>query len=431
MHRSITHVFFFASVLFITLTLGSCNENDKKNQSSTTKADSAQVKVEPIVKYNFTFNDFIVDTGRVANGESFGALMPKYGISQEQVFKVTSETDSIFSVKKVKPGQLFTVLSIQKDTIKVPQYFIYEIDAIDYMVYSFVDSVQSYRAQKDFETHTLEAGGVITSSLWNAFMDNGLSANLVMEMAKLFAWRIDFFDLKKDDKFKLIYDMNWVEGTYVGIPTIQAVLFQHNKKDYYMFRYFTDSVTSSYYTELGESMKRALLSAPLEYTRISSKFSNSRLHPVLKIYRPHHGVDYAAPKGTEVVATGDGVVIFAGSAGQAGNMVKIKHSVGDIETKYLHLSKFGPGIKKGVKVMQGQKIGEVGSTGISTGAHLDYRVFIGGKPVDPLSIDLPSGEPLKDSALIKFKAYIEPLKFKLDSIPAVITSAQSKNDTIK
>jgi murein DD-endopeptidase MepM/ murein hydrolase activator NlpD len=152
---------------------------------------------------------------------------------------------------------------------------------------------------------------------------------------------------------------------------------------------------------------------------------------VLKIYRPHHGVDYAAPKGTEVVATGDGEVIFAGSAGQAGNMVKIKHAVGNIETKYLHLSKFGPGIKKGVKVMQGQKIGEVGSTGISTGAHLDYRVFINGKPVDPLSIDLPSGEPLKDSVLVKFNTFIAPLKLKLDSIPAIISTSQIKNDSIK
>ena len=152
---------------------------------------------------------------------------------------------------------------------------------------------------------------------------------------------------------------------------------------------------------------------------------------MLKIYRPHHGVDYAAPKGTEVVATGDGEVIFAGSAGQAGNMVKIKHFVGNIETKYLHLSKFGPGIKKGVKVMQGQKIGEVGSTGISTGAHLDYRVFINGKPVDPLSIDLPSGEPLKDSVLVKFNTFIAPLKLKLDSITAIISTSQIKNDSIK
>lgn len=411
--------------------MSNCSNVANKKVNSTS-LDSASIEVvEPIIKYGFVFNDFIVDTGVVASGESFGTIMPKYGITQAQVYQVTTETDSVFSVKKVKPGHLFTVLSIMKDTVKVPQYFIYEIDPIDYMVYSFVDSIKSYRIQKEYETHTLEAGGVITSSLWNAFMDNDLSANLVMEMAKLYAWRIDFFDLKKEDYFKLIYTMKWVEGAYVGKPTIEAVLFNHNKKDYYMFQFFTDSVTSSYYTELGESMKRALLSAPLEYTRISSTFSNSRLHPVLKIYRPHHGVDYAAPKGTEVVATGDGEVTFAGSAGQAGNMVKIKHSVGNIETKYLHLSKFGPGIKKGVKVMQGQKIGEVGSTGISTGAHLDYRVFINGTPVDPLSIDLPSGEPLKDSVLIKFNAFISPIKIKLDSIPAVISPKQHKNDSVK
>jgi murein DD-endopeptidase MepM/ murein hydrolase activator NlpD len=174
-----------------------------------------------------------------------------------------------------------------------------------------------------------------------------------------------------------------------------------------------------------------LLSAPLEYTRISSTFSNSRFHPVLKIYRPHHGVDYAAPTGTEVVATGDGVVTFAGYAGQAGNMVKIQHAVGDIETKYLHLSKFGPGIKKGAKVLQGQKIGEVGSTGVSTGPHLDYRVFMNGKAVNPLSIDIPAGIPLKDSLLLKFKSYIEPIKLQLDSIPADIVEKQQQMDSLQ
>jgi murein DD-endopeptidase MepM/ murein hydrolase activator NlpD len=423
--KLITLLLFLSSIFLV-------NCSDEANRkSASNEADTLTIKKEPVIKYGFVFDDFLVDTGEVYVGESFGTIMPKYGITQAQVFNVTTEMDSIFSVKKVKPGQFYTVLSKMVDTVKVPLYFIYEIDPIDYMVYSFVDSVKSYRIQKDYETHTLEAGGVISSSLWNAFMDNNLPANLVMEMAKLYAWRIDFFDLKKDDFFKLIYTMKWVEGAYVGTPTIEAVIFNNNKKDYYMFKFYTDSVTSSYYTELGESMKRALLSAPLEFTRISSKFSNSRLHPVLKIYRPHHGVDYAAPKGTEVVATGDGEVIFAGSAGQAGNMVKIKHAVGNIETKYLHLSKFGPGIKKGVKVMQGQKIGEVGSTGISTGAHLDYRVFINGKPVDPLSIDLPSGEPLKDSVLVKFNTFIAPLKLKLDSIPAIISTSQIKNDSIK
>jgi murein DD-endopeptidase MepM/ murein hydrolase activator NlpD len=413
----------------LSLLITSCS-NDQAVSSDIT-SDSELPVYEPVIQYGFVLDHFVVDTAIVASGESFGVIMPKYGISPAQVYKVTSETDTLFSVKKVKPGQPYMVLSQMEDTVKVPKFFIYEIDPIDYIVYSFVDSVPSYRAQKPFETHTLKAGGIITSSLWNAFIDNDLSPNLVLEVAKLFAWRVDFFGLHKGDYFKIIYEMKNVAGTYVGMPAIHSVLFHHNNQDFYLFRFESDSLNSGYYTEEGESMKRALLSAPLEYTRISSTFSNSRYHPVLKIYRPHHGVDYAAPIGTEVVATGDGVVMFAGYSGQAGNMVTIKHSIGDIETKYLHLSKFGPGIKKGAHVIQGQKIGEVGSTGTSTGPHLDYRVFMNGKAVDPLSIDLPSGIPLKDSLLIQFKSYIEPIKYQLDSIPAVIVQKQQQLDSIQ
>ena len=163
-------------------------------------------------------------------------------------------------------------------------------------------------------------------------------------------------------------------------------------------------------------MKKALLSAPLEYVRISSKFSNSRLHPILKRYRPHHGVDYAAPKGTDVVATGDGVITHARYSSGAGNYIKMDHTSGDIETKYLHLSKFAKGIKKGVFVKQGQKIGEVGSTGLSTGPHLDYRIYINGDPVDPLGIDIPTSDPITKDSLDTFLLQINPVKMKLDSI---------------
>jgi len=192
----------------------------------------------------------------------------------------------------------------------------------------------------------------------------------------------------------------------------------HNRFEQHCDNYFYYHTLQGYYTEVGESMKRALLSAPLEYSRISSKFSNSRFHPVHKYYRPHHGVDYAAPIGTEVVATGNGKVIYAGWAGDAGRLVKIKHTTGDMVTKYMHLSKFGPGIKKGVTVFQGQKIGEVGSTGASTGPHLDYRIFIHGKAVDPLNIDIPSSDPLTDSALAEYLEYIKPIKAELDAIEA-------------
>ena len=185
----------------------------------------------------------------------------------------------------------------------------------------------------------------------------------------------------------------------------------------YAFRYASpEDKVEHYYDENGESMQRALLSAPLEYVRISSKFSHRRLHPIKKIYRPHFGVDYAAPTGTEVVTTGDGKVIFAGWSPGAGYMIKIKHTFGNVVTKYLHLSKFQKGIKKGVFVEQGEKIAEVGSTGLSTGPHLDYRVYINDKPVDPLKMDIPSKDPIPDSLKEKYLKDILVLRKNLDKL---------------
>lgn len=404
-------------ILFISLIFSfhSCS-SDKTEEKHEKEPEIVEVAKPSIYKYGLAVDSFFLDSGAIQPNQSLTHILPKYGIEQSTIFKISEEFDSIFDVRKIKPDHNYYVFCT-KDSSKKAQCFIYEKNPIEYVVFDFGDTLNVHVEEKDVIVEKKSAGGIIESSLWNAFVDNGLSPALVNKMAKLYAWTIDFFGLQKGDYFKIIYDAKYVEDEFIGVGEIKAVLFNHNSKPYYIFAYETDTTGLAYYTETGQSIKRALLSAPLEYTRISSKFSESRFHPVHKYYRPHHGVDYAAPIGTEVVATGSGTVIFAGWAGDAGRLVKIKHTTGDIVTKYMHLSKFGPGIKKGVSVMQGQKIGEVGSTGASTGPHLDYRIFINGKAVDPLSIDIPTKDPLKDSALIVYKDFIQPIKSSLDSIP--------------
>jgi murein DD-endopeptidase MepM/ murein hydrolase activator NlpD len=420
--------YYYLFFLFLLTGISLSCENEKTTTTTTEQEEVVPPPPpEPTVAYDIIIDSFIVDTGVVLQNQGLTHILPEYGITLTEVYNMTNKYDSLFDVKKIKTDQPYMMLSkMVDDTTKKAEYFIYEINAIDYLVYHFgPDSLNAYIGSKPVDIQVSKSGGVITSSLWNAFMDNDLPPALMVEYAKLFAWSVDFFGVQKGDYFKVIYEGKYVEGELVGIGDIHAVHFNHYDHDYYFFRYQAhDTLQPTFYTDSGESMQRALLSAPLEYTRISSKFSHSRLHPVLKIYRPHHGVDYAAPTGTEVVATGSGKIIFAGYSGGAGNMVKIQHDVGDILTKYLHLSKFGPGIKTGVHVMQGQKIGEVGSTGISTGPHLDYRVYINDEPVDPLSIDIPAGEPLSDSALADYFTFIKPIKFTLDSIPAVVVQNQ-------
>lgn len=415
-----TLIKIFLPFALIAALIVSCEaEGTGGKENNKPKKEVVVVPPAPIMAYNFAIDSFIVDTGSIKQNEGLTHVLPLYGITLTEIYNMVGKYDSLFDVKKIKTGHKFMVLSEMRDTIKRASHFIYEIDAIDYLVYSFDDTLTAYIESKDVIVKREMAGGVINSSLWNAFMDRGLSPALLVEFTKLFAWSVDFFDVKKGDYYKVIYDAKYVDDEFVGIGDVQAVLMNHKSVDYSFYRYQTDSIQPTYFTDSGEQMQRALLSAPLEYTRVSSKFSNNRFHPVLKIYRPHHGVDYAAPIGTDVIATGAGTITHARYSGGAGNMVKIKHDVGDIETKYLHLSKYGPGIKKGVHVLQGQLIGEVGSTGTSTGPHLDYRVYINGKAVDPLSIDIPTVDPLKDSALVLFLEHIKPIRLQLDSIPAL------------
>ena len=400
----------------------SCN-NDEKQEEKIVIPPKKEVKiVKTNIQYGFNFNLYDVDTGRVQKNEGLTHILPKYGISSATIFNIADQFDSVFDVRKMKPNHLYTALK-NKDSSQKLEKFIYQKDPINYVVFDFKDSINVYTQKKPVKVKEKQAAGIVTSSLWNAFIDQGLSPALVVKVTSLYAWSIDFFGIQKGDYFKVVYEAKYVDDKFIGVGKIKSVLFNHMDDSKYFFAYKNDTMTSSsYYSELGESMKRALLSAPLVFKRISSRFSNRRFHPVLKYYRPHHGVDYAAPTGTEVVATGNGVVTFAGWAGQAGRLVKIKHSTGNIVTKYMHLSKFGKGIKKGARVNQGQKIGEVGSTGASTGPHLDYRIYIKGKAVDPLGIDIPTVAPLKDSALIEYKSFIAPLKVKLDNIPLDTTT---------
>ena len=399
------------------LALGACKNDTKEHTTTETPVSQPKNITPPKIEYGIRYDNYDIDTARVKKNEGLSHILPKYNVSPAIIHTIAEKFDTVFDVRKIKPNHLYTAF-LSKDSTRKLEKFVYQKNAVEYVVFDFKDSVNVYTGEKEITKKEQKAGGVVTSSLWNAFIDQGLSPALVLKVTKLYAWSIDFFGIQKGDYYKVIYDAKYIDkDKFVGVDEIKAVLFNHNGKDYYFFRYQNDTMPSpSYYSESGESMKRALLSAPLEYSRISSRFSHKRFHPVLKYYRPHHGVDYAAPSGTEVVATGNGIVIFAGWAGGAGRLVKIKHSTGDIVTKYMHLRSFAKGIRKGAHVQQGQKIGEVGSSGVSTGPHLDYRIFIHGKPVDPLSLDIPTVEPLKDSALILFQDYIAPIKKQLDEI---------------
>ncbi|MBW8326903.1 MAG: peptidoglycan DD-metalloendopeptidase family protein [Prolixibacteraceae bacterium] len=371
-------------------------------------------KPEPVMLFNIPIDSFTVVPGQIRSGQNLSDILVKQGISMTKVDEISKKSVLTFDVRKMKVNNPYYFFMNKKDVSKV-EYFIYEINPVDYVVYDLSDSLRIYKEKKPIVTQIKTASGVITSSLWNTMAAQALDRNLALELSEIYAWSIDFFGLQKGDKFRVIYEENFVYGKSIGTGRIFAAQFVHSKEDFYAFR-FTQNNEDSYFDDKGKSLKKAFLKAPLKFSRISSQFSNARFHPVLKIYRPHHGVDYAAPTGTPVMSIGDGTVIAkAYQASGGGNYLKIKHN-SVYTTSYMHLSKYGAGIANGVRVKQGQIIGYVGTTGLSSGPHLDFRVFLNGNPVNPLTIKSPPTEPVAERYMKDYTVHRDSMMTKLTEI---------------
>ncbi len=372
-------------------------------------------KPAPVLLFNLPVDSFTVVPGQVSSGQNLSDILNKQGISMAKVDEIAKKSVLTFDVRKMKVNNNFYFFMNKKQPTKV-EYFIYEINPVDYVVYTLGDSLRIYKEKKPIITMVKTASGVINSSLWRTFEQQALNTDLALAMANdIYAWSIDFYGIKKGDKFRLVYEENFVFGKSIGVGRIFAAQFVHANEDFYAFS-FTQNNEDSYFDDKGKSLKKAFLKAPLKFNRISSQFSNARFHPVLKIYRPHHGVDYAAPTGTPVYTIGEGTIIAKGyQASGGGNFLKVKHN-SVYTTSYMHLSRFEPGIAPGVRVRQGQVIGYVGTTGLSSGPHLDFRVFMNGTPVNPLTIKSPPTEPVFEKNMKEYTALRDSMMVKLNEI---------------
>ncbi|MBK3519456.1 peptidoglycan DD-metalloendopeptidase family protein [Carboxylicivirga marina] len=374
---------------------------------------------EPELLYGLPVDSFQIEESNVRRNQFLADIFLKADVDYPTINTIVEKSKPVFDVRKIKVGNRYT-LFYSNDTLRQLNHFVYAIDNTDYMVVSLTDSVHVYRDIKETRNISKMATGVINSSLWNAMKENNVNPILANELSEIFAWTVDFFGIEKGDNFKVFYEELYVDSVSIGIGQIHSALFHHRGRNYYAFKYAEDSV-EHYFDEQGQSLRKAFLKAPLKFSRVSSRFSHSRLHPVLKIRRPHHGVDYAAATGTPVYALGDGRVIArAYQKRGGGNYIKIKHN-SVYRTVYMHLHGFAKGISKGTHVKQGQLIGYVGSTGLSTGPHLDFRVYKNGKPVDPLKIDAPPVNPVKEENMEAFSAFIRPLKNQLDALPLPVS----------
>ena len=406
-------------VIFVILTLVAIKMNQAGQMQKEGEEEISEIIQipEPELKFGLPVDSFIIEKETIKRNQYLSNILLKEGISYQTIDQIAKRSKPIFDVRKIKKDNNYYFF-YNKDSLKQAQYFIYEVDAIEYIVYELNDSLNIYKGEKPIVNQLKTASGTISSSLWNTMVDNDINPLLAIELSEIYAWTIDFFGIQKGDNFKIIYEESFVDSISVGISEIYACQFQHQNVDFYAFDFEQDS-SSTFYNEKGESLKKAFLKAPLTYSRISSRFSNSRMHPVLKIRRPHHGVDYSAPTGTPVVSIGDGVVTKKGyQATGGGNYVYIKHN-SVYTTCYMHLNGYAKGLAPGVRVTQGQVIGYVGKTGLATGPHLDFRVFKNGSAIDPLKMEAPPVEPVNEQNILAFNVLKDSLITKLEQITLI------------
>lgn len=339
-------------------------------------------------------------TYSVAKNETLSDILLNFGVPANDMINIINKARKVLDVRKIVAGNIYHSYT-NIDSTNTLIYFVYEKSPKRFVVFDLRDSINIYESEKEVIAIESQKSAVIDQSLYVSLMESDASPELAIKLSQIFAWQIDFYHLQKGDYFKVIYDELFVDNKFFAIGTIKAAYFNHNRKDFYAVPFTQDSVFQ-YFDEDGNSLRKAFLKAPLEFGRISSRYSNSRLHPVLKVRRAHHGVDYAAPVGTPIRTTGDGIVVNVGYNGSSGKFIKIKHN-SVYTTMYLHLSRYAKGIKKGALVKQGQIIGYVGSTGLATGPHLDYRFYINGSPVDPLKVELPPSHPVKEELRAEYE----------------------------
>jgi murein DD-endopeptidase MepM/ murein hydrolase activator NlpD len=386
----------FMLLLWLFLSQNQRNGADDGINTETELQDSVFIEL----KYGLPVDSFNIIFDTVKTGSTLSDILQNFQVSLFKIDFIGKISTDTFRVDRIRAGQPYAVFC-DKDTSAgfIAKYMVYETNGIDYTVYDFRDSVVVSHGKKPVKFVEKTVKGTIESSLWMSLKNNSTNPSLALEMSEIFAWVIDFFGIQKGDEYRIIYEEVWVDNRPLYINRILAGQMIHMGHDYTAIPFTVDSV-ESFYEPDGASLRRTFLKAPLKFNRISSRFTNNRFHPVLHVNRPHRAVDYSAPTGTPIRTIGDGVVTLRKYSSGAGNYIKIKHN-SVYTTVYMHMSGFGD-FQVGERVKQGDIIGYVGSTGLSTGPHLHFEVHKNGEQIDPLKLESPPADPVPDSLMDEF-----------------------------
>tara|TARA_B100000965_G_scaffold404571_1_gene435775 strand:- start:710 stop:1936 length:1227 start_codon:yes stop_codon:yes gene_type:complete len=378
---------FLVVVVFIFILYSLFN---KGNETENTTNDIQQL--QPKYIYGILIDSLKVINKTVKDGQTLGQILYANHIDHPVIAEVVNKSKGIFDVRRVNSGKEYTLICKQ-DSLETLSYLIYQETAKNYIVFDFNDEPKIYRGEKEVVTKLKLSSGIISSSLSESIESQGISPRVSIKLSEIYAWTIDFFKIQEGDAYNVYYENNYIDGKYIGIGRILAAEFTHKGKEFYSFYYKENDNYGEYFDEEGRTLRKAFLKAPLDFYRISSRYSKNRKHPVTGQWKGHFGTDYAAPTGTPIMTTANGTIVTASYTRNNGNYVKVRHN-STYSTQYLHMSKIKKGIKKGVYVKQGDIIGYVGSTGLATGPHVCYRFWKNGKQVDPYKQKLPPGDPI-------------------------------------
>jgi murein DD-endopeptidase MepM/ murein hydrolase activator NlpD len=408
---SISFIVVFIPSLF--LLFGSNLKNDQR-EIFRPDIDENILCQNPKQEFNIIVDSFDIKSGRIRWNENLAGILEDFNLGSCSVNDVVREIDEVFDVTKFKAYNKYHVFYDKYDSTQKANYFVYEHTPTTYVKVSLGNNVKARKLEKETQIRQKTCAGRIHTSLWETMIKNDVNPVLAIELSEIYAWSINFFGLEEGDKFKVVYEEEFVDSTSIGIKKILTASFSHKGETFHAIPFIQDS-TRSFYDLDGKSLQREFLKAPLRFSRISSGYSLSRMHPILNYRRPHRGIDYAAPSGTPIHAIGDGTIIRKGYTKGAGYYIKIRHN-SVYTTGYNHLSGYAKGMRKGVKVKQGQTIGYVGSTGYATGPHLDFRFWKNGHPINPLKVKAPPVKPVKEENLKAFKKAKEKWLKKLEKI---------------
>ncbi|HKO78297.1 MAG TPA: peptidoglycan DD-metalloendopeptidase family protein [Flavobacterium sp.] len=396
-------------ILVVLFSLASCNRSE----------DVVENQVIPKSKksdFGFKFSDFNVVQDSVKSGDTFGSILQNQNIGDKKVFDIVAQVKDTFDVRTIRINKHYTLLR-SKNKTNTLNVFIYQPDALNYYVVDLRDSIAKvYKKTKPLTLKRRTIGGVLKGSLSETLESAKVEGALATRISKIFAWSIDFFKVKKGDRFGLTFTERYInDSIYDGVDSLEAAFFEYKGKIIYAFPFeqIQGSGKIDYYDEDGKTLKNFFLKTPIKFSRITSRFTSNRFHPVQQIWKAHKGTDYAAPYGTPISTTAAGIVEQTGYTAGNGNFVKVKHNK-VYSTQYLHMSRIL--VRRGQHVNQGQTIGLVGSTGLASGPHVCYRFWKNGVQVDALRLKLPNGEPMNPRNKERFLKRIEPLKFELDSV---------------